>query len=90
LNYWLVCTKNPTAEFYSENKDAFKEFVETPFQNLMRSVVDKLNPEIVDFMETERGFFQGFLRMIMVEVELGIITGDDSTQRVPINQMARN
>jgi hypothetical protein len=69
--------EDPTAEFYSENKDAFKEFVETPFQNLMRSVVDKLNPEIVDFMETERGFFQGFLRMIMVEVVLGIITGED-------------
>jgi 5-methylcytosine-specific restriction protein B len=54
--------ENPSADFYSKNKDALKEYVEGPFQDLMRSVVNKLNPEIVDFMETEKGVFSRFLK----------------------------
>jgi 5-methylcytosine-specific restriction enzyme B len=53
---------DPTAEFYSNNKEALKEYVEEPFQDLMRTVVDKLNPEILDFMETEKGVFSRFLK----------------------------
>jgi 5-methylcytosine-specific restriction protein B len=54
--------EDPTADFYSKNKEALKEYIEEPFQDLMRSVVDKLNPEVVHFMETETGIFSRFLK----------------------------
>lgn len=48
---------NQTKEFYEENKDEFKQYVENPFKTLFSYIASQLPLEITDLMETEKNLF---------------------------------
>ena len=54
--------EDPTRDFYLKHKEAFKEHVEEPFQQLFRSVADQLLPPIAERMETERRIFARIIK----------------------------
>lgn len=49
--------ENPTRKFYQKHKEAFKKYLEDPFQQLFRHVIASLSPTIHDRLETEKGLF---------------------------------
>ena len=54
--------KNPTKEFYDQHKEDFKEYVESPFKDLMNAVAEKFPAPILRQMETEKRLFSRFLK----------------------------
>ena len=60
FNLLAQLDKNPTIQFYSEHKEEFTKYVETPLQDLLLQSVDLLRPEIVKTMETEKNLFSRF------------------------------
>jgi len=52
--------RTSTAAFYQEHKDSFVEFVEEPFQRILRQVATEFPPPILDLMETEKRLFGRF------------------------------
>ena len=54
--------EEPTRDFYLKHKDAFKEHVEEPFQQLFRSVADQLPDPIAERMETQRRIFARIIK----------------------------
>ncbi|MBL7177383.1 MAG: DUF2461 family protein [Desulfobacteraceae bacterium] len=55
-------TKNPTRDFYNQHKDDFKTYLENPFQNLLRKVAEKLPPQMIDYLEVNKGLFSRVLK----------------------------
>lgn len=47
----------PSAAYYREHKESYKKHLISPFKDLMRRVADRLDPEIVNSMETEKNVF---------------------------------
>ncbi|MCB8945752.1 MAG: hypothetical protein H6658_18545 [Ardenticatenaceae bacterium] len=72
---------NPTKEFYDSAK-MNSQYVEEPFQELMREVALELPPDILAAMETESDCFRVFVRMIMDKVARGLFIGGHFTLKV--------
>jgi hypothetical protein len=49
--------ENPTKDFYDSRQDEFKQYVEEPFQELLREVAAELPMEILAVMETSKRLF---------------------------------
>lgn len=54
--------QTPTAAFYLEHKNAFKEHVEGPLRQIMRGEVSLLPGMMTGVLETERNLFSRFLK----------------------------
>ncbi|MBK9229698.1 MAG: AAA family ATPase [Anaerolineae bacterium] len=52
----------PTKGYYQANKEAFKKFVEEPFQRVMHQVAERLRAPVKAVMETESHIFARFLK----------------------------
>jgi len=58
---WLEAIhQHPTLSFYLTNRQAFRQFVEQPFQGLMRQAALQLPGFMRDHLETQRGIFSRF------------------------------
>jgi 5-methylcytosine-specific restriction protein B len=58
---WLAAIhQRPTLAFYISNKLAFKEWIELPFQRLLRRVAERLSPLMRSLLETQRNVFSRF------------------------------
>ncbi len=51
---------NPTMQFYNAHKEEFHSEVEAPFQRVVRTVAERLDPRVKQLMETEKGIFSRF------------------------------
>jgi hypothetical protein len=49
--------QNPTAAFYQAHREEFKQYLEEPFQQLLRRVADRLPTPITETMETQSKIF---------------------------------
>ena len=54
----------PTKDFYYSEKDYFKSFLETPFQEVFKDVAEKLPIELKNYLEVEKKLFSRILKLI--------------------------
>jgi 5-methylcytosine-specific restriction enzyme B len=52
----------PTKDYYQEHKAEFDQFVEKPFQRVLRQVAQRLPAQIRSVMETDKNIFGRFLK----------------------------
>ena len=52
----------PTKAYYQAHKEAFKQFIEEPFQRVFRQVAERLPAPVQAVMETESHIFARFLK----------------------------
>lgn len=54
--------ENPTADYYRAHREEFIDYLQDPFRELMSDVRDRLEPEVHNFMETEKGIFSKIVK----------------------------
>ncbi len=53
---------NPQKDFYRANKDDFKNYLETPFQDLFHKIAKELPMEVKNYLELEKQLFSRILK----------------------------
>jgi hypothetical protein len=54
--------ENPTRKFYSDNKEAFKEKIENPFQGMFRLLAKQMPKNIANDLEIKKNLFSRILK----------------------------